>query len=195
MTAQSAGLRAARDEAARLKASGDALRQAAGIPGAELRPLLDAALAELDGAAEALTSAGVARDLAGDPAGGPNPERRLLQAIFQQAPVPLFLLGLDGTVRRANSAAGQLVGSGSGSGYPTVKPFTAFIAVPFRAALQSQLGAVVRTGEIRRLCCGVLAGDGTVEREVTVCPVRVRGESGQIIVAVGAPGPGVPNCG
>ena len=61
--------------------------------------------------------------------------------------MPLFLLGLDGTVRRANSAAGQLVGSGSG--YPTGKLLTAFIDLPFRAALQSQLAAVVRTGEIR----------------------------------------------
>ncbi len=190
MTAQSAGPRAARDEAARLKASGDALRQAAEISGAELGPLLEAALAELDGAAEALAGAGAAGDLGGDLASGPHTERRLLQAIFQQAPVPLFLLGLDGTVRRANSAAGQLVGSGSGSGYPTGKPFTAFIAVPFRAALQSQLAAVIRTGKIHRLRCGVLAADGTADREVTVSPVQARGEAGQLIVAVGAPGSG-----
>jgi hypothetical protein len=38
--------------------------------------------------------------------------------------------------------------------------------------------------------CGVLAADGTAEREVTVCPVRVRGESDQLIVAVGAPDAG-----
>jgi serine phosphatase RsbU (regulator of sigma subunit)/PAS domain-containing protein len=190
VTAQSAGPRAALEEAARLRASGDALRQAADISGAELRPLLDAALAELDGAVEALTSAGgqSGRDLAENAADGPHTERRLLHAIFQQTPVPLFLLGLDGTVRRANSAAGQLVGSGSGSGYPTGKPFAAFIDLPFRAALQSQLGAVVRTGKIRSLRCGVLAADGTAERDVTMCPVRVRGESAQLIVAVGAPG-------
>ena len=190
MKAQSAVPRAARDDAARLKASADALRQAAGISGAELRPLLEAALAELDGAGEALTGAGgrPAGDLADDPAGGPHTERRLLQAIFQQAPVPLFLLAQDGTVRRANSAAGQLLGSGSGSGYPTGKPFTAFIDLPFRAALQSLLGAAVRAGKVRRLRCGVLTAEGTAEREVVACPVRVRGESGQLIVAVGAPG-------
>jgi serine phosphatase RsbU (regulator of sigma subunit)/PAS domain-containing protein len=190
VTAQSAGPRTALEEAARLRASGDALRQAADISGAELRPLLDAALAELDGAVEALTSAGgqSGRDLAENAADGPHTERRLLHAIFQQTPVPLFLLGLDGTVRRANSAAGQLVGSGSGSGYPTGKPFAAFIDLPFRAALQSQLGAVVRTGKIRSLRCGVLTADGTAERDVTMCPVRVRGESAQLIVAVGVPG-------
>ncbi len=188
MKAQSAVPRTARDEAARLKASADALRQAADISGAELRPLLEGALAELDGAVEMLTGAGgrAAGDLADDPAGGPHTERRLLQAIFQQAPVPLFLLAQDGTVRRANSAAGQLVGSGSGSGYPTGKPFTAFIDLPFRAALQSLLGAAVRAGKVRRVRCGVLTADGTAEREVVACPVRVRGESGQLIVAVGA---------
>ena len=190
MTAQPTGPRAALEEAARLRASGDALRQAADMSGAELRPLLEAALAELDGAVEALTSAGgqAGRSLAENAGDGPHTERRLLQAIFQQAPVPLFLLGLDGTVRRANSAAGQLVGSGSGSGYPTGKPFTAFIDLHFRAALQSQLGAVIRTGKIRSLRCGVLAADGTAERDVTMCLVRVRGESAQLILAVGAPG-------
>jgi serine phosphatase RsbU (regulator of sigma subunit)/PAS domain-containing protein len=190
VTAQPTGPRAALEEAARLRASGDALRQAADMSGAELRPLLEAALAELDGAVEALTSAGgqAGRSLAENAEDGPHTERRLLQAIFQQAPVPLFLLGLDGTVRRANSAAGQLVGSGSGSGYPTGKPFTAFIDLHFRAALQSQLGAVIRTGKIRSLRCGVLAADGTAERDVTMCLVRVRGESAQLILAVGAPG-------
>ncbi len=182
------------DQAARLKARGDALRQAAALPGAELGPLLEAALAELDGAAEALGAhpgGGAAReDLAGDPADGAHAERRLLQAVFQQAPVPLFLVGLDGTVRRANSAAGQLMDSGSG--YPTGKPFTAFIDLPFRAAAASQVAAVVRTGEARTLRCGVLTADGAAEREVTVSPIQARGDSGQLIVAVGAPGPARP---
>jgi serine phosphatase RsbU (regulator of sigma subunit)/PAS domain-containing protein len=188
LTAQSAVTPGARDEAARLKASGDALRQAAGLPGADLRPLLEAALSELDGAAQALVAVGgrAAGDLGEAPGRGLHSERRLLQAIFQQAPVPLFLLGPDGTVRRANSAAGQLLGSGSGSGYPTGKPFASFIGMPFRAALRSQLSAVGRTGKVRSMRCGVLAADGTAEREVTVCPVRVRGESDQLIVAVGA---------
>jgi len=190
--ARSAGPREeASDEATRLKARADALRQAAALPGAGPGALLDAALAELDGAVEALTAAGGrAGDLAGDPAGSANAERRLLQAVFQQAPVPLFLLGLDGTVRRANSAAGQLVGSGAG--YPTGKPFTAFVDLPFRAAVQSQVAAVVRTGEVRTLRCGVLTADGVAECEVTAGPVWARGDSGRLIVAVGAPGGAPP---
>jgi serine phosphatase RsbU (regulator of sigma subunit)/PAS domain-containing protein len=121
---------------------------------------------------------------------GDDAERRLLQAVFQQAPVPLFLLGLDGTVRRANSAAGQLMGSGAG--YPTGKPFTAFVDLPFRAAVQSQVAAVVQTGESRTLRCGVLTADGAAEREVTVSPVQARGDTGRLIVAVGAPGAAQP---
>jgi phosphoserine phosphatase RsbU/P len=188
--ARPAGSRKAADQAAaRLKASGDALRQAAALPKAELGPVLEAALAELDGAVEALATQSGGRtagdDLAGDRADGAHAERRLLQAAFQQAPVPLFLLGLDGTVRRANSAAGQLVGSGPG--YPTGKPFTAFVDLPFRAAMQSQVAAVVRTGEARTLRCAVLTADGAAEREITVSPVQARGDSGQLIVAVGAP--------
>jgi phosphoserine phosphatase RsbU/P len=169
-------------EAAQLKARVGALRQAAAMPGAGLGPLLDAALAELDGAVNALADAGAR---AGDPAGSANAERRLLQAVFQQAPVPLFLLGLDGMVRRANSAAGRLVGSGPG--YPTGKPFTAFVDLPFRAAVQSQVATVVRTGEVRTLRCGLLTADGVAECEVTAGPVQARGDSGRLVVAVGAP--------
>jgi serine phosphatase RsbU (regulator of sigma subunit)/PAS domain-containing protein len=186
--ARSAGPRQTAGETARLKARSDALRQAAALPGAELGPLLEAALAELDGALQALAGAedGASGGPGGDLADGPNAERRLLQAVYQQVPVPLFLLGLDGTVRRANSAAGQLVGSRSG--YPTGKLLTAFIDLPFRAALQSQLAAVVRTGEVRTLRCGVLTAEGVAECEVTVCPVLARGDSGQLIAAVSAPG-------
>jgi serine phosphatase RsbU (regulator of sigma subunit)/PAS domain-containing protein len=193
--ARSASPREAVDEAARLRARGDALKQAAALPGAELGSLLEAALAELGGAVEALAEADgrPAPDLAGDPAGGPHAERRLLQAVFQQVPVPLFLLGLDGTVRRANAAAGQLLGSSSG--YATGKLFTAFIDLPFRAAVQSQVAAVVRTGEVRALRCGVLTADGTVEREITACPVQVRGDSGQLLVAMDAPGAAPPGPG
>ncbi|HTZ24624.1 MAG TPA: SpoIIE family protein phosphatase [Streptosporangiaceae bacterium] len=168
------------------------MRQAAGLPGAELGPLLEAALAELDGAVQAI--AGAEDPASGGPGGdladGPHAERRLLQAVYQQVPVPLFLLGLDGTVRRANSAAGQLVGSRSG--YPTGKLLTAFIDLPFRAALQSQLAAVVRTGETRTLRCGVLTAGGVTECEVTVCPVLARGDSGQLIAAMTAPGGALP---
>jgi phosphoserine phosphatase RsbU/P len=182
------GPRGAADEVARLKAISGALRQAAALPAAELKSLLEAALAELDGAAESLATAGNGQnaDLAADPLDALHAERRLLQAVFQQAPVALFLLGLDGTVRRANSAAAELVGSGPG--YLAGKPFTAFVDLAGRAAVQSHVAAVVRTGDIRTLRCGVLTAGGIAECEITASPVQARGDSGQLMVAVTAPG-------
>jgi serine phosphatase RsbU (regulator of sigma subunit) len=115
-------------------------------------------------------------------------ERRLLQAVFQQVPVPLFLLGLDGTVRRANEAAGRL--TGSGLGYPTGKRFTALVDPPSRAAVQAQIAEVIRTGDSRTLRCGVLTAAGVAECDVTVSPLQIRGDSGQLALAVTAPGTG-----
>jgi serine phosphatase RsbU (regulator of sigma subunit) len=117
-------------------------------------------------------------------------ERRLLQAVFQQAPVPLFLLGLDGTVRRANAAAGQLVGSGSG--YPTGKPFTAFVDLPHRTEVRSRIAAVIATGEPQVLQCRLLTPAGVAERELTASPLRIRGDSGQVIVTVAGTGAARP---
>ncbi len=85
-------------------------------------------------------------------------ERRLLHAVFQQAPVPLFLLGRDGTVRRVNSAGGDLLGSGPG--YATGKLFTAFVDLPSRAAVQTQLAAALRTGETQQAALPPADGQG-----------------------------------
>ena len=112
-------------------------------------------------------------------------ERRQLQAVFQQVPVPLFVLALDGTVRRANAAAGRLIGSGLG--YPTGKRFTALVDPPSRAAVQSQLAEVIRSGETRTVRCGVLTAAGVAECEVTASPLQVRGDSGQVALVVTAP--------
>jgi serine phosphatase RsbU (regulator of sigma subunit)/PAS domain-containing protein len=117
-------------------------------------------------------------------------ERRLLQAVFQQVPVPLFLLGLDGTVRRANEAAGRLIGSGLG--YPTGKRFTTLVDPPSRAAVQSHIAEVIRTGETRTLRCGMLTAAGVAECELTASPLQVRGDSGQLALAVTAPGDALP---
>ena len=138
------------------------LRQAAALPGADLAPLLDAALAELDTAIDALTAV---TDPAASRAGGgsseaAHAERRLLHTVFQQAPVPLFLLSADGTVRRVNAAAGELLGSGPG--YATGKLFAAFVDPPSRAAVKTLLATAARTGEPRELRCGLLTGEHMV---------------------------------
>ena len=166
-----------------------ALRQAASLPAAEPGPLLDAAFAELDAAMAAL--AGVGGRPAG-PDGTPSSdalavERRLLRAVFQDAPVPLFLLGLDGTVHRANARASELLGSRPG--YSTGKMFTAFVDLPSRAAVHSQLAAVARTGRSRQISCRLLGPDGAVDTQLTVAVARLRGDADQLVLAASQPGP------
>src|ERR1700678_1841215 len=140
----------------------DALRQAVGLPGADPGSLIDAALTELDGAidapAVALTPAPVG-GIDAPPDGLPaTAERRLLQAAFQRTPRALFLLEQDSTIRRANDRAGALLGFPAG--YATGKPLTSFVDLPFRAALQTQLAAVARTGADRKANCRMLTSTG-----------------------------------
>src|SRR5207253_4086153 len=55
---------------------------------------------------------------------------------FQQAPAPLLLLELDGTIRRANTRAAQLLGAPTG--YATGKSLAVFVDLPSRAAAATQ---------------------------------------------------------
>ncbi len=135
---------AKRGEAAALRSRGAELRMAAALPAAELRPILDAALAEVEAAADALTG----RSDKG-PSGAVHAERRLLHAVFGQLPVPVFLLGQDRTIRRTNTAAAELLGSAPG--YATGKQFAALVDVPDRARVQTQIANALRTGKPRRL--------------------------------------------
>lgn len=181
------------DEAvADIAARRDALRQAASLPGADPRTLIDASLTELDAAIEALAAASPAA------AGRDNPptevlpeavrtERRLLHAVFQQAPVPLFLLEQDGTIRRANNQAAALLGSPSG--YATGKPLASFVDLPFRAAVQTQLAAVARTGKPRTASCRILAAGGPVDVTLTAAAADLPGDPPvRIVTAVPSAG-------
>ncbi|HEX3516534.1 MAG TPA: SpoIIE family protein phosphatase [Trebonia sp.] len=182
------------DEAvADIAARRDALRQAASLPGAEPRALIDAALTELDAAIEALGAASTGTTAGADaPPGEVLPEavrseRRLLHAVFQQAPVPLFLLEQDGTIRRANNQAAALLGSPSG--YATGKPLTAFVDLPFRAAVQTLLAAVARTGRPRTVGCRILASDGPVDVMLTAAGADLPGDPPVRIVTATPGGP------
>src|SRR5581483_1445343 len=178
------GLPPADGELASLKARRDALRQAAGLPGTKLRPTLDAALADLDAAIDALTAAqdNGGGDADGErSAGASQAERRLLRAVFQDAPVALFLLEKDGTVRRVNRAAAQLLGTGTG--YATGKPFTTFVNLTSRAAVHTQLASTIRTGNTTHIRCELLTPKGTADCEMTAALARPRGDADRVIVA------------
>ena len=175
-----------------LTARRDALEQAAGLPGAQLGPLLDAAFAELDGAIDALTQqqARSAARREGAPSEPVRAERRMLRAVFQEAPVPLFLLERDATVRRVNNRASDIIGSRPA--YAAGKPFTLFVDLPSRAAVQTFLAAAARTGRARQLECGLLGADGVADVRLTVEPISLPEDSGVLLVAAsydGAPAP------
>ncbi len=169
---------------AELKSRAAALRQAASLPQGEQRALLDAALEELDGAVAALAEAGGAAEGGGTGQGlsGLHSERRLLHAVFSSAPVPLFIVDRDGTVLRANAAAGALLGVGPG--YATGKPLATLIEPSGRAALRSLLAGVTRTGKMARLRSGLLADAGAVRCNLTIGTVSVRGDADRLLVTV-----------
>ena len=181
------------DGVAELRARHEALQQTATMPGADLRPLLDAALAELDGAIDALGAAQAQPAGAGREeraAGSVHAERRLLHAVFQQVPVPLFVLGQDGTVRRANPAASALLGAARG--YPTGKPFSALVEPAGRPAVRSLLAAAARSEQGRQLDCQLLTAKGRVSCALDVRPVSVRGGDDWLLVAARSPVPQPP---
>ncbi|MCL2582850.1 MAG: SpoIIE family protein phosphatase [Streptosporangiales bacterium] len=170
-----------------LAARRDALRQAATAPDADPMALLDAALTELDGAVAAI----------GDGAGAPGrsvpetvrAERVLLRAAFQQVPAALFLLAADGTIRRASDRAVMLLGARTG--YATGKSLTVFIDPSQRAAVQTRLAAVARTGQAGSVRCRVLAPKGTVEVTLAVTALELPGESPVLVASLG-PGAEAP---
>ncbi len=165
------------------------LRQAARIPDAALRPILDATLIELELGLDMLVKLRARISAVPDDARRPgtaNAERRLLRAVFEGAPTPIFLLDTDGSVRRANRQAGALLGVPAG--YTTGKPLTAFVDLSGRAAMKSQLNAVVRTRKPRRVRCQLAGVGGKVATEMIFDLVELTGEPEPLIVAVAGSG-------
>jgi len=178
-----------KEQLAGLAARRDALRQATRVPGGDHEALLDAALTELDGAIEALLGGSLTDGVPGDEATDGLPEtiraeRRLLHAAFQQAPVALFLLDRDGTIRRANSGAATLLGVPTG--YATGKPLTNFVDLGSRAAVETQLAAVARTGGPRRADCRMLAAEGQLDITLTATAIDLPGDP-PVLVITAAP--------
>src|SRR5262245_6636961 len=162
-----------------------ALRQAASLPRADPGTLLDAALAELDGAIATLAEANDATAGSGDgdrALSSLHSERRLLHALFTAVPMPLYVVDNEGTVLRANSAACDVLGVGPG--YASGKALTALVEPAARAALRSQLAAVGRTGKPARLTCGMAGAAGVVRSELVIGPVRVRGDGDRLLVSL-----------
>ena len=162
------------------------------MPGADPRALLDAAFAELDAAVEALTKL----SRRGSPTGRrarrrpPRSARReaCCEPCSSDAPAPLFVLEPDGTIRRANGKAGDLIGAPPG--YATGKPLTAFVDLASRAAVQSQLAAATRTGTTRQADCTLLGPAGPVAATLTANVITLQDGPQLLVVTVLGPGQG-----
>ncbi|MFV2177185.1 SpoIIE family protein phosphatase [Actinomadura sp. LOL_011] len=164
------------------------LRQAAGMPEPDLRATLDAALVELELALAALRTMGSEQGPEQGGSAAAENERRVLRTVFQDAPVPLFLLDRSSSVRRVNRQAATLLGVSAG--YVSGKQFAAFCDLATRAALRSQLAAVVRTGRRRRVQVRFLGRERGIDAVVTLARVWIRGEPDpMVVVAAAAAGP------
>ncbi|MFI0351737.1 SpoIIE family protein phosphatase [Actinomadura sp. 9N407] len=161
------------------------LRQAAGMPAPDLQATLDAALVELELALTALRTMGSDHSNAAGRSASAETERRVLRTVFQDAPVPLFLIDRDTSVRRVNRQAATLLGTSPG--YVSGKQFTAFCDLATRAALRSQVAGVVRTGRRRRVPVRFLGRERPVDAVVTLARVWIRGEPDPMVVAVAGP--------
>ena len=161
------------------------LRQAAGVPEPDLRATLDAALVELELALTVLHAMGGEQTGEQGGSAAAENERRVLRTVFQDAPVPLFLLDRSTNVRRVNRQAATLLGTSSG--YVSGKQFTAFCDMATRAAVRSQLAAVVRTGRRRRVNVRFLGRDRPVDAVVTLARVWIRGEPDPMVVVAAGP--------
>jgi serine phosphatase RsbU (regulator of sigma subunit)/GAF domain-containing protein len=173
-------------EIAGLRARIEALRDAAESSEADLRPTMDAVLGELEFAVGLL---GKLRRRPGaaetEGAGAAEAERKLLRAVFQEVPAPIFLLERDFTVRRINRQALTLLGADAGS--MTGRPFTAFVDPATAGAVRAQLTALLRSGRPRRIRCKLLGAAENVDTMLTIDLLRRPGTSGPLIMAVSGP--------
>ncbi|MGW5019790.1 PAS domain-containing protein [Streptomyces cacaoi] len=126
------------------------LKSARALPGAEPLATLDAALFELQHAADVLWPRYEELMAAGHHANhADSREPQLLRALFQRLPVPVTLLDKDAVVRRMNAAAGELFAVGAG--YASGRALTGSLAHGDRAAFRSQVAAVSRGEGARSL--------------------------------------------
>jgi PAS domain S-box-containing protein len=180
--------KAAPDAIAELQSRSAALRKAAANPRAGDRALLDAALTELDaaiGALAAATGSSAGREGNGS---GAQPDRRLLQAIFGQTPVPLLVVDGEGIIRRANIAACELLGVGPG--YATGRNLTSMIESGGHAPMRSQLAAVRRTRSPASADCVLLTADGEIACALDIRMLEIRGDDDRLLLVLrpgGAP--------
>ncbi|OEJ93593.1 PAS domain-containing protein [Streptomyces thermolilacinus] len=162
------------------------LRNARALPPEEQRGVLDAALFELQHAAETLWPR-YERLAARAPEGtsAERQERQLLKTVFQRLPLPVALIDRDTVVRRMNLAATTL--TGVRAGYATGRPLAALFTPGDRAPFRSQVAATAR-GEGGRSLTVRLQQRPKEPVRATLAALILPGEPQQTVVVVLQPG-------
>ncbi|MET7326742.1 SpoIIE family protein phosphatase [Nonomuraea sp. NPDC005650] len=165
------------------------LREARTAYPADLAPTLDAALAELDTAAELLAEAREALEKAPKRAGGRKDgtqrELKLLRQVFRAFPVPVIVLDGGGVVRRINPETSRMLGSPDG--YLVGRSFPLLVDVSRRAAFRSHLTAVLQTGQPSAFETRLAHQGRTHTVQVALTRLTMPGEPQQMVAAVALP--------
>ncbi|MEE1753941.1 PAS domain-containing protein [Streptomyces sp. SP18CS02] len=169
------------------------LRTARALPAVEQQGVLDAALFELQHAAETLWpryESLAAR--APDGTSADRQERQLLKTVFQRLPLPVALIDRDTVVRRMNFAATGL--TGVRAGYATGRPLTGLLLSGDRAPLRTQVAATARGEGGRSLSVRLQQRpDEPVRATLTALPLPGERQPHVLVVLQpGVPGTAVP---
>lgn len=173
-----------------LTARVSSLREARTAYPSELAPTLDAALAELDTAAELLAEARAelhksAPKRQNGRKDGPQRELKLLRQVFRAFPVPVIVLDGGGVVRRINPETSRLLGSPDG--YLVGRSFPLLVDVSRRAAFRSHLTSVLQTGQPAAFETRLAHQGRTHTVQLALTRLTMPGEPQQMVAAVALP--------
>ncbi len=173
-----------------LTARVSSLREARTAYPSELAPTLDAALAELDTAAELLAEARAelhksASKRQNGRKDGPQRELKLLRQVFKAFPVPVIVLDGGGVVRRINGETSRVLGSPDG--YLVGRSFPLLVDVSRRAAFRSHLTSVLQTGQPAAFETRLAHQGRTHTVQLALTRLTMPGEPQQMVAAVALP--------
>jgi PAS domain S-box-containing protein len=165
------------------------LREARTAYPADLAPTLDAALAELDTAAELLAEARAelrkAPKRTSGKKDGAQRELKLLRQVFRAFPVPVIVIDGGGVVRRINPETSRMLGSPDG--YLVGRSFPLLVDVSRRAAFRSHLTSVLQTGQSSAFETRLAHQGRTHTVQVALTRLTMPGEPQQMLAAVALP--------
>ncbi|HEY4462034.1 MAG TPA: SpoIIE family protein phosphatase, partial [Streptosporangiaceae bacterium] len=121
---------------------------------------------------------------------GSDRERALLRAVFAELPVPVFVLDHSGSVRRANRAAAELLGTSPA--FVAGKPFPVFVDLSARAAFRTRLSAVLRNGETASFASVITASQRRLRASIMLARLEPPSQSHPLVAAAILPPGRVP---